>query len=123
MAVATKVFIMTKFPKRHQKEGDRTYLCYEDTTPPWDQEIFFVKDEANRNWFCHETDIELSNDSLRSFAEQIKDDYSPKTEEALRRRLHNPLTIQVILCHAESLEELRNLLGIVKLQRPHREAA
>jgi len=116
--VATKVFILTMFPKRQQRPGDKTYLCYEDTIPQWDKDLFYVQGQNSRSWFCHESSMEISQSSLRGLAEQVKEDYSPQTEEALRRRLHNPLIAQIVVCRAENLAELQELLDTVNLQLP-----
>jgi hypothetical protein len=114
---ATKVCISTKFPQREARSADQSYLCYEETTPPWDKDFFFIKDEAGRNWFCHASAIELNNHILQKFAEQIKEDYTPKNKKVLEKRLHSPLIIQIVLCRAASQDELKALLGTVQLQR------
>ena len=124
MGTATRVCITAKFPKREARPEDQTYLCFEETTPPWDQaDLFFVRDGSDRNWFCHTSPIELTQQACQAFAEQVKEEYTPRNKKSLQRRLHNPLIIQVVLCRAATLDELRELLGAVKLQRPSREAA
>ena len=118
-ATATKVSITTRFPKRDARADDRIYLCFEETTPPWDQKLFFVKDVSERNWFCHESNIELNNHALQRFAEQVKEDYTPRNKQSLQKRLHNLLIVQVVLCRAATLNELRDMLGAVPLHRHH----
>lgn len=117
-AEATRVFITRKVPKREPVDRDRAFLCYEPSCPPWDKEIFFVQDEANRTWYCHEADMELNDAAIQHFADRLKQEYSPQNPAALARRVHNPLNIEVVVCQAADLDELRSLLGKVKLQYP-----
>ena len=118
----TKVFLSTKIAKRESTNTDETYLCYEPTTPPWDKEIVYVEDSEGRIWFVHTSDIKINHMALQELADNIMEDYKPRTEIAIQRRLHNPLFIQVVLSRASSLEELSQLLGTVKINRPSKGA-
>jgi len=115
-AVATKLYLVTKFPKRPPTPQDKTYLCYEATTPPWEKEIVYVEDSHKRSWFVHESDIELTEPALKRLLHQVKDEYNPTTPEALRRRHHNPLIIHIVLSRVASFDELAELLGTVSLR-------
>lgn len=95
-----------------------TYLCHSDTSPiPWDQEdLFFVTDRQNRNWFCHKIQVPFDNKGLRKLANQMKKDYSPTTKQAALRRLRNPLIAEAVVCKADTQDELRDYLGDVVLK-------
>ncbi len=115
--MTTKVYIKNKTQKKNPNSEDKIFLCYEATTPPWDEkEVYAVEDEFNRFWFCHESDIELSKSSVHNFAEKVKEEYKPKNKASHQRRLHNPLIVQIVLGRAATKEELRKLLGQVEMR-------
>ncbi len=116
--MTTKVYIKNKTQKKKLSPEDKIYLCYEPTTPPWDEKnLFSVEDDFNRFWFCHESDIELNNASLERFAQKVREEYKPRTKASNQRRLHNPLIVQIVLGRAATMDELRKLLGQVEMRR------
>ncbi len=93
---------------------NKLFLCYEDGSPiPWERDIFFVKDEQERNWFCHEVNnVPLSKAALNNLAQQLQRQYAPQSGEALARRV--PFTAHIAVCRAKELDELRHYLGQFK---------
>lgn len=112
-----KVFLYCKLPSKPAKDN-KLFLCYEDSCPiPWEQDIFFVKDEKDRNWFCYEVrNMPLDEPALNSIAQTIKREHLPKnkTKEGLSRQY--PLVLQVGLCRVKELDELRGYLGEFKFR-------
>jgi hypothetical protein len=120
-----RVYLIPKIPQRPPCAEDVVYLCYDDESPtPWEKKLFSVQDEQGRFWFCHELKgTSLTKESLQRLAKFIQDEHTPKSEQALQRRIKNPLTVQAVVSRASSLDELCSLLSLVKSKRPTREEA
>lgn len=94
------------------------YLCYDENAPlPFDKSFFMVKDRCNRQWSCHELEIEeLSREAATKIANTIADEYTPKTESQTLKCAKAPILLKAAAVRALDEEELQKLLGDIPLQ-------
>ncbi len=109
---AVRVFLWTLVPVK--RPDDQFYLCYDDTAPPWDEEnLFYMKDKTGKTWFCHPSNMEISQKNLYGLLQKITKDYTPQNPERREARKAAPFKIHVAAIRAVNMDELQNLLTAI----------
>lgn len=109
---AVKVYLWALLPDR--RPNDQFYLCYDDTAPSWDEEnLFYMKDKMGKTWFCHPSNMEISQKSLYGLVQKVTKDYTPQNPERREARKAAPFRIHVAAVRVVGMEELQNFLTAI----------